>query len=90
MHFETRTKVNPRSNATRERTERFCFRSSLGSGRLIAIDGRIKRRTIRLAVLKPDWKPPSLTRYNDNRPCSMRVPAVSKRTFVTLILTRIE
>lgn len=42
MHFETHTKVNPRSDATRERTERFCFRSSLGSGRLIAIDGRIK------------------------------------------------
>lgn len=90
MHFETRTKVNPRSDATRERTERFCFRSSLGSGRLIAIDGRINRRTMRLAVLKLDWKLPSLTCYNDNRSRSMRVPAASKHAFVMLILTRIE
>lgn len=48
---------------------RFCFRSSFDSGRLIAIDGRIKRRTMRLAALKLDWKPPSSpTFYNDNRP----------------------
>lgn len=87
MHFETRTKVNRRSYATRERTESVLLSLVvLDSDRLIAIDGRIKRRTMRLAALKLDWKPPSSLTFYSDTVSSARFLA----TFVTLILIRIE